>query len=478
MSRTVKFYNTLTRQLENFEPIIDGQVSLYSCGPTVYSTPHIGNMRAYSFVDLLVRFLVENNYKVNNLINITDVGHLTSDADEGDDKMEKAAKAKKISAYDIAEHYTNTFYRYIDLLNIRKPNMFPKATNHINEQIDMIKELEEKGFTYLTKDGVYFDTSKFDSYAELSRLDINGLREGERVDFGEKRNKTDFALWKFSPINEQRDMEWESPWGKGFPGWHIECSAMARKHLGDQIDIHTGGIDHIPIHHTNEIAQTESITNKKFVNYWMHVNFLQLLPEEEQNVPEDPDAEIKMSKSKGTAYTVDQIIEKGYDPLILKFFYLSGHYRNELKFNFSILDNQKQAFQKLRNKVYEMKMSEWGNGVILTPNEYSNKFLDILSNDLDTPNAFAYFYEVLNNKDILISDKLTLISTFDNITGLNLLSYSPNSNFPENIKKLAEERLLARKLKHWEHSDILRDEIKSLGYDIKDDKDGYTLSKI
>lgn len=476
MNKEIKFYNTLTRELEIFKPMKDGEVSLYSCGPTVYSTPHIGNMRAYSFVDLLVRTLKANKYKVKNLINITDVGHLTSDADDGDDKMEKAAKQTKQSAYDIAENYTQIFYRYLDELNIQKPTMFPKATNHIDEQISMIKELEEKGYTYITKDGVYFDTSKFDAYAELSRLDIDGLREGERVDFGEKRNKTDFALWKFSPINEKREMEWESPWGKGFPGWHIECSAMARKHLGDKIDIHTGGIDHIPIHHTNEIAQTEAVTGETFVNYWMHVNFLQLLPEIEEE--KDSDAEIKMSKSKGTAYTLDQIIEKGYDPLILKFFYLSGHYRNELKFNFSILENQKNAFQKLQNKVYEMKSSEWGNGLNMNWNSYSDEFLNIINIDLDTPKAFAYFYEILNNKNIKAQDKFPLIFMFDNITGLKLMDYSPNKDFPENVKALAEERLLARKNKHWEHSDSLRKEINDLGYNIKDEKDGYLLSKI
>jgi len=258
MKKEIHIYNTLTKQKELFKPLNDDFVSMYSCGPTVYSKPHIGNMRAYSFVDTLVRALTVAGYNVKNLINITDVGHLTSDDDYGDDKLELAAKKTNKSAYDIAEMY-------------------------IEDQIHMIKTLEEKGFTYVTSDGVYFDTSKFDTYTELANINVDGLQEGSRVEMGEKKNVTDFALWKFSPKDEQREMEWQSPWGLGFPGWHIECSAMAMKYLGNQIDIHTGGIDHIHIHHSNEIAQSEAFSDKKFVNYWMHVNFLQLEKTEEEN---------------------------------------------------------------------------------------------------------------------------------------------------------------------------------------------------
>jgi len=471
----IRFYNTLTRQLEDFKPLNEDLVSLYSCGPTVYSTPHIGNMRAYTFVDLLVRTLKVNGYNVKNLINITDVGHLTSDADDGDDKLEKAAKQKQKNAYDIAEEYTNVFFRYLEELNITKPTKFPKATDHIKEQIEMISILEDKGYTYITKDGVYFNTAKFDKYSELSKLDIEGLRKGERVDFGDKVNSTDFALWKFSPQNEQRDMEWESPWGKGFPGWHIECSAMACKHLGEQIDIHTGGIDHIPIHHTNEIAQTESVTNKKFVNYWLHVNFLQLLSDENTN--SDKDSELKMSKSKGTAYTIDQLIEMGFNPLSLKYFYLSAHYRNELKFNFNILKNQEHAFNKLRNKIYDLR--ERTSFYDYKKNNLVLNMLSLLNEDLDTPKMLAYFHEEINNNDNTNEDKLSLVYYFDLFTGLELLNYKPEQVLiPENVIQLAEDRLIARKNKDWAASDKLRELIKLEGFEIKDSKDSYELNKI
>lgn len=475
MNNEILFYNTLTRKKETFKPIEEGHVSLYSCGPTVYSTPHIGNMRAYSFVDLLVRTLKANNYNVKNLINITDVGHLTSDADDGEDKLEKASKETNTNAYDIAEEYTQVFYKYLQWLNIEQPSEYPKATDHISEQIDMIKELEELGYAYITSDGVYFDTSKFDAYDKLSKLDIHGLREGERVDFGEKKNKTDFALWKFSPEDKKRDMEWESPWGLGFPGWHIECSAMARKHLGNQIDIHTGGIDHIPIHHTNEIAQTEAITGESFVNYWMHVNFLQLLPENGQEQTSD-DAEIKMSKSKGTAYTLDQLVEKGIEPLTLKFLYLSAHYRNELKFNFEILETAQRSYDKLRHKIFDLK-----NGAKIetfSADDVSNSLLMHFNNDLDTPKAVAQFHSILNDKTISDKEKINAVQLFDSLTGLQLLDFVPKEDdVPDSIKALVEQRLLAKSEKDWAKADSIRDEIHDLGYKLEESKEGVKIKK-
>lgn len=475
MNSPITFYNTLTRKYEVFKPIDDNMVTMYSCGPTVYSTPHIGNMRAYSFVDLLVRVLKANNYNVKNLINITDVGHLTSDADDGEDKLDKASKERNKNAFEIAEEYTDIFYRYLDMLNITPPTHFPKATDHIQEQIEMVLALEEKGFTYQTSDGVYFDTSKFEDYAKLSNLDVDGLREGERVDFGEKLNKTDFALWKFSPEGEKRDMEWNSPWGVGFPGWHIECSAMAMKHLGKHIDIHTGGIDHIPIHHTNEIAQTEAVTGEQFVNYWMHVNFLQLLKEDVDETLDD--AELKMSKSKGTAYTLDQIVEKGIDPLALKFLYLSAHYRSELKFNFKILENTQHAFNKLQNKVYQMRKDFTGK-IPNEPLEAAKEIIDILNHDLDTPKALAKFYEIMNS-DLSLKEKLNTVMVFDSLTGLNLLNYEPaDFEVPDEIIMLAEERYNAKLEKQWDIADLLRNKVKELGFEIKDTKDGYEINKI
>ena len=305
--KKLKLYNTLSREVETFKTLEKGVVRMYSCGPTVYSYPHIGNMRAYVFSDLVKRVLLTEGYNVINAINITDVGHLTSDADDGEDKLEKEAKKQNKTAYEIADYFTDIFMRYLKDLNIVEATVYPKATDHIEEQINMVLGLEDKGFTYVTSDGVYFDTSKFPTYADFAKIDIDGLSEGSRVEVNkEKRNKTDFALWKFSTKEENREMEWESPWGLGFPGWHMECSAMILKHLGEQIDIHTGGIDHIPIHHTNEIAQTESFTGKKFSNFWMHINFLQL----EKKDDEEASEEDKMSKSKGNIITIDDLSEK------------------------------------------------------------------------------------------------------------------------------------------------------------------------
>lgn len=470
MKKELYIYNTLTKQKELFEPLNDDFVRMYSCGPTVYSKPHIGNMRAYSFVDTLVRALEISGYKVQNLINITDVGHLTSDEDHGDDKLELAAKKNNQSAYDIAEMYTILFYQYLKDLNIKSPTKFPKATEHIEEQIHMIRTLEEKGFTYITNDGVYFDTSKFETYSELANIKIEGLREGARVQFGDKKNITDFALWKFSPKNEKREMEWDSPWGLGFPGWHIECSAMAMKYLGNQIDIHTGGIDHIHIHHSNEIAQSEAYSDKKFVNYWMHVNFLQL----ENDNNDNDNAEIKMSKSKGTAYTIDQIQEMGYDALAIKYFYLTAHYRNELKFNFDILDSASKTFNRLRNKILEIKKEDTSydpSSIII-----NQKLVDYILDDLDTPKVLASFHEIINS-DASNVEKLNSVATMDLLFGLNFMSYEiVNDIIPESVYSLAKKRELARENKEWLKSDKLRDEINKLGYSIKDENNGFILS--
>ncbi len=469
--KKLHIYNTLSKKKELFKPIDENVVKLYSCGVTVYSNPHIGNMRAYTFVDTLVRSLKLANYEVLNLINITDVGHLTSDADQGEDKIEMMAKKTHKSAYEIADAYTNIFYDYLNDLNIVKPHMFPKATDHINEQIDMIKTLEDKGYTYRTDDGIYFDTSKFDSYKDFANINIEGLREGVRVDVGGKKNKTDFALWKFSPEFETREMEWESPWGIGFPGWHIECSAMAMKYLGTNIDIHTGGIDHINIHHTNEIAQSEAVTGERFVNYWMHVNFLQL---QKEDTTEDDDT--KMSKSKGTAYTLHQLRDLGYPALVVKYFYLTAHYRNELKFNFEILDAIKKTFEKLQTKVYQIKESD----AVLpdTVSEASLSLIDILLDDLDTPRVLAKFHEIINSE--LSNDiKLDVIHTFDEMFGLGFLSYEKKQEkIPNFVIEIAEKRLEVRNNKDWAKSDELRNQIKELGFNITDNGATYDIKKI
>ncbi|HKZ34226.1 MAG TPA: cysteine--tRNA ligase, partial [Candidatus Nanoarchaeia archaeon] len=315
----IKLYNTLTRKKEVFKPLKKGQVGVYTCGPTVYWYQHIGNLRTYIFADILKRVFLYNNYKVKHIINVTDVGHLTSDADTGEDKIERAAKREGKTAREIADYYLRIFQEDFKKLNILEPNSWPKATEHIKEQIELIKKLEEKGFTYKTNDGIYFNTGKLKDYGKLARLKIRGLQAGKRISLGEKKNKTDFALWKFSPLGEKRQQEWDSPWGIGFPGWHIECSAMSMKYLGENFDIHTGGQDHIQIHHTNEIAQSEAATGKPFVRYWLHGAWLLFRGR-------------KISKSLGGLYTISELEKLGFEPIDFRYLCLGTHYRKPLSF--------------------------------------------------------------------------------------------------------------------------------------------------
>jgi cysteinyl-tRNA synthetase len=458
-------YNTLSRKIEEFYTLNnDNSVKMYSCGPTVYSYPHIGNMRAYVFADLLKRTLIINDYNVFNAINITDVGHLTSDADDGDDKMEKEARKTGKSAYDIADFFTSEFLKDYQKLNLLQPNVYPKATDHIQEQIDMIQKLEDKNYTYITSDGVYFDTAKFEKYTQFAKLDIEGMNSGNRIKINEeKRNKTDFALWKFSKKDENRQMEWNSPWGIGFPGWHAECSAMIMKHLGEQIDIHTGGIDHIPVHHTNEIAQTESVTNKKFSNFWLHVNFLQL-----KNLEDENGEPIKMSKSLGNILTISGLEEKGYSPMVVKYFYLNSHYRSELQFNFDLLDSAKNTFIRLQNKIKNIKENTTNS----QDSEILVKIKNEINQDLNTPKVLALFQESLNSDDSFES-KLGVVEFIEKITGFNFDIIE--NTIPVDILDLANERSLARKNNNWNESDRLRDLILEKGYLIKDNKDNFEL---
>ncbi|MEI6850014.1 MAG: cysteine--tRNA ligase, partial [archaeon] len=367
----LKLFNTLTRKKEEFKPIKKGNVGMYSCGPTVYWYQHIGNMRAYLFADTLKRVLLYNKYKVKHVINITDVGHLTSDADEGEDKMEKAASKEGRSAKEIAEYYFDAFHKDLKKLNILEPSKWTKATEHIEEQIELIKKLEKKGYTYLTNDGIYFNTKKFKDYSKFARLNIEGLEAGKRIDIGDKKNKTDFALWKFSG-QTKRQQEWESPWGKGFPGWHIECSAMSMKYLGKHFDIHTGGIDHIPIHHTNEIAQSECATGDKFVNYWLHNDFLLFKGE-------------KVSKSKGGLYTISELEELGYRAEHYRYLFLLTQYNRPLNFTIENLDAARTAFERIRRKIIELKEIKLkGND---KTKQYEKEFLESINDDLNTPRA-------------------------------------------------------------------------------------------
>lgn len=457
----IKLYNTLTRKKEEFKAIKKGEVGLYTCGPTVYDYAHIGNFRTYLFEDVLKRVLKYNDYKVKHIMNITDVGHLTGDMDMGEDKLEKGAKREGKTAWDIAKFYEKAFIGDLEKLNIEMPDKWTHATKYIKEQIELIETLEKKGFTYKISDGIYFDTSKFKDYNKLSHLDLETLREGARVEKNdEKKNPTDFALWKFSPVDSQRDMEWKSPWGVGFPGWHVECSAMSAKELGEQLDIHCGGIDHINVHHTNEIAQSECATGKPFFNYWMHGAFLNI------------EGGKKMAKSDENFLTVDNALtNKNISPLVYRFATLQTSYRKPMEYSAEGMMNAKKGFDHLQNQIRALE-DEQGN--ILE--EYKDKFLSAVNDDLNTAQALAIVQEVLKS-DNSNADKLATVIDFDRVLGLDLSSVERSENLPAEIEKLKEDRLKAREEKKWEESDRLRDEIEELGFTVEDSQDGMKIFK-
>jgi len=465
----ITFMNTLSRERETFIPLHKNEVRIYTCGPTVYAPAHIGNMRAYIFADLLRRILEYGGYKVKQVMNITDVGHLTSDADEGEDKLQKSAKEQKTTAWIISQKYTKQFLEDASKLNIQSAHILCKATEHIQEQINLIKELEKKMVTYRTLDGIYYDTSKFPEYGRLAKVDIKGLKAGKRIDMGEKRNKTDFAVWKFSKPTEKRDMEWESPWGKGFPGWHIECSAMSMKYLGNTFDIHTGGIDHIPIHHTNEIAQSEMATGKKFVNYWLHSEFLVLSSRE------------KMSKSLGNIVTVNTLEEKGFDPLAYRYLCLAAHYRKRLLFGEKILEHASNAFIRLKNKMKELNTenTQSGKSNILRKNKYRKKFQSDIFDDLNTPRAVATMWELIKDNTLSDVDKYTLLLEFDKVFGLGLkdIKKKERKTIPQELAMLVKKREEYRHSKKWKDADKIREELEKMGYLLQDTKLGPHLTK-
>jgi cysteinyl-tRNA synthetase len=452
----MKLYNTLTRKKEEFKPIKDKQVGMYSCGPTAYWYQHIGNLRSYILADILKKVLIYNKYKVKHVINVTDVGHLTSDADEGEDKIEKAAAKEGKKAEDIVNFYWKVFREDFKKLNITEPNIWCKATEHIKEQIELIKKLEKKEFTYETTDGIYYDTSKFKDYGKLGRLNIEGLEAGKRIGMREKRNVTDFALWKFSEKPGLRQQEWKSPWGIGFPGWHIECSAMSMKYLGDHFDIHTGGEDHIPIHHTNEIAQSEAATGKKFVNYWIHGAFLMFKGE-------------KVSKSSGGLYTIEELQELGFKPLAYRYFCFSAHYRSPLEFTLDSLRSAQTSYERIKNIISELKDDKKIN------KKYLNEFEKAINDDLDMPKAISILWNLLRDKNA--EGKIGTIKKMDEIFCLDLLK-KEDLEIPIEIKRLVDEREKARKEKNWKKSDELRDKIKELGWQINDTNEGSKLKKI
>jgi len=464
----IYLYNTLTREKDLFKPIKDSKVGMYACGPTVYLYPHIGNMRTYIFEDILKRVLSYNGYDIKHVMNITDVGHLTNDRDMGEDKVEKEAEKEGKTAWEIASFYTEAFKKDLNYLNIIYPNVFCKATDNIPEQIALIQTLEKKGYTYKIDDGIYFDTSKVSDYTKLSGQHLEDLKEGARVEINEgKKNHTDFALWKFSPKDTKRQMEWPSPWGVGFPGWHIECSAMSLKYLGKHFDIHCGGIDHVNIHHTNEIAQTESATGEKpWVNYWIHGAFLNIKDGE------------KMAKSGGNYLTLQNtFVDKNINPLVYRFATLTTHYRKSMEWNDEIMIAAENGFKNLY-----LKISNLGDKIGKVNDEWRDKFITAINDDLNMPQAMAILNEMLKS-DISNQDKFATILDFDKIFGLKIPKYRLKTETGEfhltgNVIELKIQREQARKDKDWSKSDELRDKMKDLGYEVKDTPEGQQISKI
>lgn len=460
----LKLYNTLSRKQEVFKPISNDEVLMYACGPTVYHYAHIGNLRTYVFEDLLKRALIYNNLKVKHVINITDVGHLTSDADEGEDKLEKEAKLENKSVWDIALFYTNAFKQDFKKLNLIEPNVWCKATDNIKEQIELVQCLEKKGYTYKTSDGIYFDTSKFKSYGKLAKLKKSGLKAGARIEMGEKKNITDFALWKFSPKDQKRQMEWDSPFGKGFPGWHIECSAMAMKFLGNNIDIHCGGIDHIPVHHSNEIAQSEGCLGKKWVNYWLHGDFLVINKE-------------KMAKSGANFLTLQELEKHGYTALDYRYFCLTAHYRTQLNFSFEDLDSARNAYNKLKSKIIEFRKGN--ESVKKSVDAYKKDFLKSINEDLNTPKALAVVWDLVKDEAVPKKDKYDILIDFDKVLGLKLDEAKEEEvKTSDEVNELLRQREEARKNKDFKKADELRDKIRDKGYMIEDSAEGLKLKPI
>lgn len=468
----VVLFNTMGRRLQDFQSIKEGQVGMYSCGPTVYGRAHIGNMRAYVFADTLKRVLLYAGYDVKHVMNITDVGHLTSDADDGEDKLAKAARENHETAWEISKRWTEQFFKDTKSLNVLPVSIACKATEHIAEQIALVKTLEDKGYTYRTSDGIYFDTAKFPTYADFAHLDIEGLQAGIRVDMSEKRNKTDFALWKFSKPTEKRDMEWDSPWGVGFPGWHVECSAMSMKYLGETFDIHTGGIDHVTIHHTNEIAQSECATGKRFVNYWLHCEFLTMSNAE------------KMSKSLGNVVNLDTLREYGIKPLAFRYLCLNAHYRKQLLYSKEILMGANNAYNKWCVFMDNLKKE---NPQLLSLDKLSEpsvKYLDEFKqgvfNNLNTPQALATMWNLIHDKSINNDEKYTLLMEFDKVFGLTEVNAEPEvqEEIPAEVVALLAQRNQFRAEKNWAQADAARDAIKAKGYAIVDTKEGSHLQKI
>ncbi len=475
----LRFYNTLTRKKEVFKPLKNKRAGLYACGPTVYWYAHIGNLRAYLFEDILRRVLEYNGYKVEHVMNFTDVGHLTSNEDTGEDKIELGARREGKTAKYVADFYIAAFKKDAQILNIKKPTVYARATAHLKEQIELVKILEKRGFTYQIEDGVYFDTSKLKNYGQLAQLDLANLKPGARVaQVSGKKNPTDFALWKLTPAGVKRQQEWDSPWGKGFPGWHLECSAMSRKYLGPQFDIHAGGVDHISVHHTNEIAQSEAAYGKIPARFWLHGEFLLI----DDN---------KISKSLGNIITLDKIAEK-FNPLAFRYLVLTTHYRSQLNLTWESLTAVQTALANLYQTVWNLKLTAAGNFWLIkllaklglagkkiknslkAVKKYEEEFLEAINDDLDMPKALSIVWRLVDDKNILPAGKKKLLLQFDEILGLDLdkVKIIPP---PAKIRKLVELREKCRREKQWLKADILRAQIEQEDWLLEDMAEGPKL---
>lgn len=467
--KTLSLFNTLSRRKEPFRPIVPGEAGLYTCGPTVYNYAHIGNLRTYLFEDFLKRTLEYNGYRVKHVMNITDVGHLTGDMDMGEDKIETGSAREGKSAWEIASFYAAAFQNDLRLLNIHEPDVWCKATDNISEQIAMIKVLTKKGYTYQTSDGVYFDTSLLSDYNKLSHLPLEALREGARVEKNlQKKNPTDFALWKFSPDGQKRQMEWTSPWGLGFPGWHIECSAMSLKYLSGQLDIHCGGIDHINVHHTNEIAQSEAATGKKFFNIWMHGAFLNIAGGK------------KMAKSADNFLTLERaLVDNDIDPLSFRFAALQTHYRKPMEYSPASMKQAQAGYNSLLTNIAGLVGEEGG----MINRDYQNKFLAAINDDLNMPQALAVAMSVLKSH-LKPADRLATVLDFNRVLGLKLsvaLDFIKQelslTDLPLFVQELISKRQEARAARDWATADRLRQEIEEAGYYMEDSHEDYTIRK-
>lgn len=461
----MKLYNTLTRSVEDLNPLNPPTVTIYTCGPTVYDYAHVGHWFTYVRWDMLVRTLKAAGLQPKWVMNITDVGHLVSDADEGEDKLEKGARREGKTAWEVAKTYTEDFLECMRLLNMLEPDELPRATDHIEEQINLIKELEKKGFTYVIDDGVYYDTSKFPAYADFAKLDLEEQQAGARVEVNpQKRNPTDFALWKFSPKNQTRDMEWDSDWGKGFPGWHIECSAMSMKYLGETLDIHTGGIDHIPVHHTNEIAQSEAVTGKPFAQVWVHSNHVLVNGE-------------KISKSLGNGIRLQEIVEKGFSPMVVRLHILESHYRSQSKFSWEGLEAARNRLQSLQ-AFADLRFQLTKNNAATIDFDFQSAhdlIEEALESDLSTPQALA----ALGAAELFVSTNIQgdqkkddfedFLAYIDDVFGLDL---SKSEDISEEAKKLIAQRQEARQAQDWPASDALRDKLAELHVAVRDTAHG------